>query len=136
MRELLGLLYKVSWLIAITLPLNSSISSRHVFIVVSDFGAPQKNHLNPCTSGSIFSIPPRQRSSSPLPGTESDQMPEVYPGRGVLKFRFDRRITPHFQTGDMTERGSETLNTQLQNHAQWTSPIFQNELLQILLTSQ
>ena len=46
---------------AISLPLIFSISSKHVFIAVSDFGARKKNHLKPVTSGPIFPTPPRQR---------------------------------------------------------------------------
>ena len=61
-------------------------------------------HLNRSTCGSGFSTPRRQRSNSPpegptrqiphSPGTESNRMPEVCPGEGLmLKFPFDRRIT-------------------------------------------
>ena len=71
----------VTQLIDISLPLNSSISSKHVFIAVSDFGE-KKNHLKPYTS--VQFSPPRQDKDRILhsPGTESSQMPEVCPVGG------------------------------------------------------
>ena len=44
----------------LSLHLNSSISSKHVFIAV------RRSHLKPDVSGSIFPTPPWQRSNSPL----------------------------------------------------------------------
>ena len=113
----------VTQLVAIFLPLNSSISSKQVSIAVSDFGAETKKSLKSYASGSIFPIPPRQRSNSPswkgltsqispTPETECSQMSKVYPGQGMLRVRVDRRIsymqrsTPdknYHQTGDTLE---------------------------------
>ena len=99
------------------LPSNSSISSKHVFIhvAVSDFGARKKKKLKPDTSGSIFSTPPRQgqiphpregliRQIPHSPGTENSQMPGVCPGGGggMLKFRFDRRISRDWHATHVT----------------------------------
>ena len=76
-----------------SLPINSSISSKHMFIVVSSFSAKKrKNHLNPYTFGSIFHTALIQRSYAPpqkgpkpqIPhslDTESSQVPEVCLGR-------------------------------------------------------
>ena len=63
----------------------------------------KRSDLKPDTSGSILPTPPRQRQIPHpregltrqiphSPGTENSQMLGVYPG-GMLKFRFDRRIT-------------------------------------------
>ena len=101
-RKKNGHLYQ---LVAIFLPLNSSISSKQVFMAVSDFGAEtKKKSLKSYTCGSIFPTPPRQRSNSPswkgltsqispTPGTECSQMSKIYPGQGMLRFRVDRRIS-------------------------------------------
>ena len=75
-----------------------------MFIADSDFGARKKAIWNPDTSSSIFptqpgkgQIPhPREGLTCQIPhspGTEHSQMPGVCPGGGMLKFRFDRRIT-------------------------------------------
>ena len=68
--------------------LSYSISSKHVFIAVSDFGVPKKK-LNPDNSQAKVKYPPL--------GTENSQMPRVSRGKeggggGTLKFRFDLRI--------------------------------------------
>ena len=73
---------------AISLPLNSSISSNHAFIAVSDFGARKKKkeaHLKPDTSGSIFPTPPGKGQIPYSPGTENNQMPGVYSGMGDVE---------------------------------------------------
>ena len=76
-------------------PLIYSVSSKHVFIAVSDFGA-QKKKKKFATSSSIFAITPRQ-SSNPhrqegltnqiphSPGTENSHMVRVCLGGGGLK---------------------------------------------------
>ena len=78
-----------------------------MFTAVDDFGARKKyNNLKHDTSGSIFPTTPKQRSNphpregftNQIPhssGTENSQMAEFAPGGegGMLKFRFDRRIT-------------------------------------------
>jgi len=76
-----------------------SISSKHLFTDVSDFGARKKIE----TWHFQFNFPttPKQRSSphpqedllkqiSHSPGTENSQTPGW--GRGMLRFRFDQRI--------------------------------------------
>ena len=79
---------------AISLLSVYSISSKHLFIAVSDFGAEKtKKNLKPDTSGSIFPTTPRQRSNPHpregltnqiphSPGTENDQTPGVCPEWG------------------------------------------------------
>ena len=90
---------------AVSPPFIYSISSKQVFIAVSDFSVPPKK-LKPDTSCSIFPTKPRQRSNHHpwagltnqiphSPSTENSQMPGVCPRVGrMLKFRFDRLITP------------------------------------------
>ena len=102
-----SLLFVQSLTDAVSLPLIYSISSKQVFITLSDFGAQktkEENRLKPDTSSSIFPTPPRERSVPHhrdglicqiphFPGTEYNQMLVVCPGGEMLKFRFDRRIT-------------------------------------------
>ena len=77
---------------ALSLPLNSSISFKHVFYGCKRLRRPKKHHLKPDSSGSI-SQPHAGKGQIPhSPGTEDSQMPVVFPGGGMLKFRFDRRI--------------------------------------------
>ena len=98
----------VTQLIAISLPLNSSISSKHVFIAVSDFGAKKKkkssealhflfNFPHPIQTKVKFSTPERPyHQISHSPGTGSREMRKVWPGSrrgGVSKFQFDRRLS-------------------------------------------
>ena len=58
-----------------SLPLVYSISSKHVFIAVSNF-SDRKKKLKPDTSGSIFPTTPRQKSNShPRPYKSNSPFP-------------------------------------------------------------
>ena len=65
-----------------------------MFIAISDFGARKKKITWSLTLLVQFSPPHPGKGQIPhSPGTRSSQMPAVCPGGGMLKFRFDRRIS-------------------------------------------
>ena len=94
----------------------SSISSKRVFIAVSDFGARKRNYLKPYTSIVQFSPPRPGKGQIHHPGKA---LPDKFPTpraqkivksprffwldgkRGLLKFRFDRRIISQRAEGSM-----------------------------------
>ena len=88
---------------AISLPLNSSISSKHVFIAVSDFGARKKSFETwqfrfsfPYATNAKVKLPtPGKTLPVKFPTPRAQKIvkcPGFAPGEGMLKFRFDGRI--------------------------------------------
>ena len=62
---------------AISLPLLYSISSKQVFIAVSNFSDWEKEKLKPDTSGSIFPTTPRQKSNPHTREGLTNQIPHA-----------------------------------------------------------
>ena len=103
-----------------------SASSKLVFIAVSDFGAWKKKLFETCQFSPPHSgkgqIPPPRRPyfTNQIPhslGTENSQMLGVFPGVGMLKFRFDRRTA--LETSSLLKFDPSELNFFFQCTAKW-----------------
>ena len=81
----------------LSLPLNSSISSKHVVIAISDFGARKRKSLEAWHFWFNFPHPTQVKVKFPTPrAQEMVKCLGFALGEGMLKFRFDRCTTAIF----------------------------------------